>query len=62
MRRVKNSEPYVVRFRTPKDGTVTVVDRLRGPITVENRNLDDIILVKSDGLALYHLQPWWTTI
>jgi glutamyl-tRNA synthetase len=55
MRRVKNGELYVVRFRTPKDGTVTVVDRLRGPITVENRNLDDIILVKSDGLALYHL-------
>jgi glutamyl/glutaminyl-tRNA synthetase len=30
-------------------------DRLRGEIKVENRNLDDYIIVKSDGLALYHL-------
>jgi len=55
LRRVKNGEPYVVRFKTPKEGTVTVVDRLRGAISVENHSLDDIILVKSDGLALYHL-------
>jgi glutamyl-tRNA synthetase len=32
-----------------------VVDRLRGAITYDNRNLDDYIIVKSDGLALYHL-------
>ena len=30
-------------------------DLLRGEITVENKNLDDYIIVKSDGLALYHL-------
>ena len=39
----------------PKDGTITVYDRLRGAITFENRNLEDYIIVKSDGLALYHL-------
>ena len=44
-----------MRFKTPKEGTITVIDRLRGEITVENRVLDDYIIVKSDGLALYHL-------
>ncbi len=39
----------------PKEGTITVHDALRGDISVENRNLDDYILVKSDGWALYHL-------
>ncbi|HWQ45920.1 MAG TPA: glutamate--tRNA ligase, partial [Longilinea sp.] len=54
-KRVQAGEPHVVRFRTPKDGTTTVVDRMRGPITVENRTIDDYILVKTDGWALYHL-------
>ena len=54
-RRVANGEKHVVRFKTPKEGVTTVRDLLRGEITVENRNLDDFILVKSDGLALYHL-------
>jgi len=39
----------------PHEGSITVRDYLRGGITVENRNLDDYVLVKSDGLALYHL-------
>ncbi len=54
-RRASSGEPYVVRFKTPRDGSITVRDLLRGEITVENRVLDDFILVKSDGLALYHL-------
>lgn len=53
--RVKGGEPHVVRFKTPKGGSITVFDNLRGEITVENRALDDYIIVKSDGLALYHL-------
>ncbi len=53
--RVARGESHVVRFKMPREGTITVVDRLRGPITYENRNLDDYIIVKSDGLALYHL-------
>jgi glutamyl-tRNA synthetase len=52
---VAAGEPHVIRFKTPTEGSITVVDRLRGPITFENRNLDDYIIVKSDGLALYHL-------
>ncbi len=54
-RRIRNGENHVVRFKTPKTGTTTVHDLLRGEIVVENSSLDDSILVKSDGLALYHL-------
>ncbi len=53
--RIKNGEKYVIRFKTPKEGTTTVHDHIRGDITVENSTLDDYILVKSDGFALYHL-------
>jgi glutamyl-tRNA synthetase len=53
--RVKAGEKHVIRFKTPKDGSTTLTDLLRGEITVENKNLDDYIIVKSDGLALYHL-------
>ncbi|HNT23374.1 MAG TPA: glutamate--tRNA ligase [Anaerolineales bacterium] len=53
--RVANGEKHVIRFKTPREGSITVRDILRGDITVENRMIDDHILVKSDGLALYHL-------
>lgn len=53
--RIAAGEPYVIRFKTPKEGTTTVKDLLRGEITVENRTIDDYIIVKSDGWALYHL-------
>ncbi len=55
LRRVRQGEPHVIRFKTPKEGSITVRDYLRGEITVENRTIDDYILVKSDGWALYHL-------
>ena len=48
-------EPYVIRFRTPRQGTTTAVDLLRGPIQVENATVDDYILLKSDGKPVYHL-------
>lgn len=53
--RIDAGEKFVIRFKTPRDGTTTVKDLLRGEITVENRTLDDYILIKSDGWALYHL-------
>ena len=53
--RVAEGEPHVIRFKTPHEGSITVHDQLRGDITVENENIDDYIIVKSDGLALYHL-------
>lgn len=54
-RRVASGERHTIRFKTPKEGTTTVHDLLRGDITVENQSLDDYILIKSDGLAVYHL-------
>ena len=54
-RRVRNGEPYVIRFKTPRSGTTTAVDLIRGPISVENREIDDYILLKSNGLPVYHL-------
>jgi glutamyl-tRNA synthetase len=54
-RRVEAGEKHVIRFRMPREGSITVRDRVRGAITVENRQLDDYVIVKSDGLALYHL-------
>jgi glutamyl-tRNA synthetase len=54
-RRVAAGEKHVVRFKVPREGSTTVHDLLRGAISVENAHLDDSILVKSDGFALYHL-------
>jgi len=54
-RRVAAGEKYVIRFKMPREGATTVADMLRGDITIENKNLDDYILLKSDGFALYHL-------
>ncbi len=54
-RRVQAGERHVIRFKTPKEGSITVRDVLRGEITVENAHLDDTVLLKSDGFATYHL-------
>lgn len=53
--RAAAGETFTIRFKTPRDGSTTVHDQLRGDITIENLNIDDYILVKSDGYALYHL-------
>lgn len=53
--KIASGEAHVIRFKMPKEGTITVTDALRGEITVENSTLDDYILVKSDGLPVYHL-------
>ncbi len=55
LRRVKNGEPHIVRFKVPETGSITAHDLLRGDITVDNSALDDNVIIKSDGLALYHL-------
>jgi glutamyl-tRNA synthetase len=53
--RVSRGERHVVRFKIPETGSVTAHDLLRGDITVDYSALDDYVIVKSDGLALYHL-------
>jgi glutamyl-tRNA synthetase len=53
--RIEAGESFVIRFKSPKEGSTVVNDLLRGDIEFENKNLDDFILVKTDGWALYHL-------
>ena len=53
--RVAAGERYVIRFKMPKEGSITASDLLRGAITTENSALDDSVLLKSDGLPTYHL-------
>ncbi len=48
-------DSYVVRLAMPMEGSTSFVDLIRGPITVDNRTQDDLILLKSDGLPTYHL-------
>lgn len=46
---------HVIRFKMPLDGETTVFDQLRGPIIFQNAELQDLVLLKSDGLPTYHL-------
>ncbi len=46
--------PYVIRQNNPSEGTTTFHDELYGDITVENAQLDDMILIKSDGYPTYN--------
>lgn len=47
-------EPYVIRFNMPTEGTTTFCDDIYGDITVPNNELDDLILIKSDGYPTYN--------
>lgn len=47
-------KPFVVRQNIPNEGTTTFSDELYGDITVENAELDDMILIKSDGYPTYN--------
>lgn len=48
-------EPHVVRLRMPDSGTATITDTLRGEIEFDYANLDDQVILKSDGYPTYHL-------
>jgi len=47
-------EPYVIRQRIPETGQTTFVDAVYGTITVDNEELDEGVLLKSDGLPTYN--------
>ncbi len=48
-------EPYVIRLNVPEQGSVQFTDAVRGQITVAAEEIDDQILLKSDGFPTYHL-------
>ena len=49
-----NSQP-VVRFKNPFDGSVKIEDQVHGTVNIQNSELDDLILARSDGSPTYHL-------
>ncbi len=52
--KLKAGAPYVIRQNNPTEGTTTFSDEIYGDITVENSELDDMILIKSDGYPTYN--------
>jgi len=49
-----DDQPFVVRFRSPQGGETTFIDRIKGPITFANEELDDVIIQRSDGTPTYN--------
>ena len=49
------NEKTVLRLATPEEGDIVVKDLIRGEITFKNNELDDLILLRSDGTPTYHL-------
>ncbi|UAJ09199.1 glutamate--tRNA ligase [Glacieibacterium megasporae] len=47
--------PFVIRFRAPKDGSVTIADEVQDNVTVANAELDDMVLLRSDDTPTYML-------
>ncbi len=54
-RRVAAGEPHTIRFKMPGEGSTVAHDHLRGDITTENSQLNDYVLLKTDGFPTYHL-------
>jgi glutamyl-tRNA synthetase len=52
---LKAGTPYVIRLKVPKDQEVKVTDLIRGEVIVNSSQLDDKVLMKSDGMPTYHL-------
>jgi glutamyl-tRNA synthetase len=46
--------PFVVRFKSPLDGETVVPDLVKGHVVFQNRELDDLVLVRSDGTPVYN--------
>ena len=52
--KLKQGLPCVVRLKVPDNQTVTFNDAIRGPIKINTKDIDDQVLVKSDGIPTYH--------
>ena len=50
-----NDADYVIRLTAPREGSVTIDDQVQGPVTVNNAELDDFVLLRSDGTPTYML-------
>ena len=54
-RRLAANEPYVVRLKVPRSEEVKINDVVRGWVTFQSKQLDDKVLLKTDGMPTYHL-------
>ncbi len=52
---LKSEAPYVIRFKVPENVEVKVTDLIRGEVIVNSSQVDDKVLMKSDGMPTYHL-------
>ena len=52
---VGDNRPFVVRFRGPTEGETVVDDLVKGPVVFRNSELDDLVLLRSDGGPTYNL-------
>lgn len=52
---LKSNTPYVIRFKVPENEDVRVSDLIRGEVIVNSSQVDDKVLMKSDGMPTYHL-------
>jgi glutamyl-tRNA synthetase len=50
-----NDKPFVVRFKGPLEGETVVDDLVKGPVRFQNKELDDLVLLRSDGAPTYNL-------
>ncbi|HEX5378356.1 MAG TPA: glutamate--tRNA ligase [Phenylobacterium sp.] len=49
------TQPYVVRLKAPLEGETIISDRVKGEVSFKNRDLDDLILLRTDGTPTYNL-------
>lgn len=55
LKRIENGEEYVVRLKLPENTDITFDDLVRGTVTVNTSDLDDQVLIKTDGFPTYHM-------
>lgn len=53
-KKIENGEPYVVRMKMPDNETISFTDSIRGQISFNTKDLDDQVLIKSNGIPTYH--------
>ncbi|MBI4517328.1 MAG: glutamate--tRNA ligase [Deltaproteobacteria bacterium] len=50
----RSDGPFTIRFKAPLDGETNIPDLVKGPVVVQNQELDDLVLVRSDGIPTYN--------
>ncbi len=54
-KRIESGDSYVIRLKTPTDTDISFNDLIRGEIKISSNEIDDQILIKSDGFPTYHM-------